>query len=106
MAKRHPTPKLPKAQQDEWNKRYDTALKAAQISIEDEQARHTAALKEANKMLAVPAPESAADIDKLADWQVTKREDREIGGVPHRVCVTIDGHKYAHAKIKATPNPK
>jgi hypothetical protein len=77
--------------QDAWLKAFD----AAQRDYPDnEPAQRTAATKEANKLLAVPAPESAEEIDALESHQVIKRERRTIEDVEHAVCVTSDGRKY------------
>lgn len=103
MSKRYEAPgHLPVAQRKQWEGRYNEALKQAKVNHPDnEAAQHTAALREANKMLHVPAPQTAEDIDKLADWQVTQRGDKSIDGENHRYCVTIDGRKYSFpAKAK------
>ena len=89
-------PEAPKHLSDaaakQWQDTYAKALAQAKLDIPDnERAQRIAALKRANAMLAVPAPQSAADIDKLEDWQCMKRETRD--GV--RVCVTTDGRKYS-----------
>lgn len=103
MARRHTAPAyLPESQKKAWEGKYDKAFEQAKTDHPDnESAQHTAAHKEANKMLAVTAPTSAEDIDKLQDWQVLQRGVRTINGVEHRVCTTIDGRKYAHPVKKA-----
>jgi hypothetical protein len=80
-----------------WQKSYKDAFAKAQIDYPDnDSAQRTAANKSANAMLAVPAPQSAADIDKLDDWQVIVRETRTQGdGTQVKVCVTADGQKYS-----------
>lgn len=89
---------LDKKAKKQWEDKYVAALKQAQIDHPDnESTQRAAATKEANKMLAVPAPETAEDIDKLADWQVLVRETRtNKEGSEVRHCVTTDGRKYAH----------
>ena len=83
---------LPDAQQKQWQAAYAKALKQAQIDTpNNERAQRAAATKAANAMLAVSAPQSAADIDKLADWQVIQRGTRG----DTRFCVTADGRKYS-----------
>jgi hypothetical protein len=97
MAKAHAVPKfLPEDQKKKWQGTYDATLKQAKAnpSNSDSQA-HAAALKEANKLLAVPTPTSAADIEKLEAWQVVKRGPRLIDGKEHLSCITIDGKKFA-----------
>jgi len=83
--------------QKQWTATYIKALAQAKLdSPDNERAQRIAALKAANALLAVPAPTSAADIDKLDDWQVILREDRTAkDGTKMRVCVTADGRKYA-----------
>ena len=82
-----------------WQESYAKAHAQAKIDYpENESAQRAAANKEANKILAVPAPESADDIDDLEDWQVLLRETRTDAktGEKTRHCVTSDGRKYAH----------
>jgi hypothetical protein len=102
MAKPHVAPKfLPVEEKKKWQGVYDGALKQAKVNIpENESAQHTAALKEANKTLAVPAPTSAAEIDKLPAWQVLKKGTRIIDGEEHLTAITIDGRKYAFPQKK------
>lgn len=85
-----------------WQGSYAKAHAQAQLDYpENKNAQHAAANKEANKMLAVPAPQSAEDIDSLEDWQVLKRETRTAAdGSETRHCVTSDGRKYAHPAVK------
>lgn len=83
---------LPIAQQKQWQATYAKALQQAQIDTPgNDRAQRAAATKAANAMLAVPAPQSAADIDKLAGWQVLQRGTRDGS----RFCVTTDGRKYS-----------
>lgn len=104
-ARRYAAPKkLPAQQQQQWNSRYDAALKQAKIdSPDDERAQHAAANKAANKMLIIPAPESHADIVNMPEWQVQQRATKVIDDVEHATVVTIDGKKYAHP-IPAKPD--
>lgn len=80
----------------QWQDSYTKAHQQAQIDYpEDASAHRRAATKAANAMLAVPAPKSAKEIDQLEDWQVLSRAERVIDDIPHKVCVTTDGRKYA-----------
>jgi hypothetical protein len=101
MAEKVTIPEAPKhltgKAKKQWQDSYAKAHQQAQIDYpEDASAQRRAATKEANKMLAVPAPNSAKEIDALEEWQVLMRGEREIDGVKHRVCVTTDGRKYTH----------
>ena|ERR1017187_5085769 len=79
-----------------WQAQYLKAYAQAAIDSPDNlSAQRSAALKSANAMLAVPAPTSAADIDKLDGWQALLRETRIVKGVATSVCVTTDGRKYS-----------
>lgn len=103
-APKHLTAKAKK----QWEDAFVKGLKQAAIDCpESESAQRTVATKEANKMLAVPAPESADEIDGLDDWQVILRETRVTkDGSQMRHCVTSDGRKYSHpvkAKKEKTP---
>lgn len=91
--------------QKQWQATYVKALEQAEIDYpNDASAQRRAAYKAANVLLAVPAPKSAKDIDALDDWQVLVREERTIDNVPHKICVTTDGRKYAHpVDAKKTP---
>lgn len=90
---------LPKKQAAEWRKRYADALKEAQTDFpDDESQQRIVAMKEANKLLRVPAPASAAEIDKLEDHQVIKRGEKVVDGVAHVFAITSDGRKYLHPK--------
>jgi hypothetical protein len=81
-----------------WTAKYIATLTQAQLDYPgNDRAQRTAALKAANALLAVPAPDSAAAIDKLEEWQVVLRETRVVKGVSTRVCVTADGRKYSFA---------
>ena len=94
-----PTPPayLPEHVQRRWTETHKKALDQAKIDMpRNETGQRIAALKAANALLAVPAPTSHADIDKLEEWQVLKRETRTVKGKPHRFCVTSDGRKYSH----------
>jgi hypothetical protein len=81
-----------------WQETYAKAHAQAKIDHPDNDSiQRTVANKEANKMLAVPAPQSADDIDALEDWQVLTRETRTAkDGSQTRHVVTADGRKYAH----------
>lgn len=86
---------LPVAVQKKWTDAYTKALKQAAIdSPEDESKQRATAAKEANRLLAVPAPESADDIDNLEDWQVLIRGSRTGKDGDEKYCVTADGRKY------------
>lgn len=88
----------------QWTATYSKALKQAQNDLPGkESAQRAAALKAANALLAVPAPTSAAEIDKLEPWQVLVRETRTIKGVVKRVCVTTDGRKHSFPVEAAKP---
>lgn len=91
----------------QWQDSYTRAFAQAKIDYpENESAQRTAATKEANKMLAVPAPESADDIDALKDWQVLIRETRtSADGSQMRVCVTADGRKYSFPVVVKKSKP-
>ena len=82
----------------QWQAAYVKALAQARLDYpENENTQRSVATKEANKMLAVPAPESAEDIDALEDWQVIHRSTITDAKekVTRRHCVTSDGRKYA-----------
>lgn len=82
--------------QKQWSATYAKALAQAKIDAPSNvSAQRAIALKAANALLAVPAPTSATEIDKLEAWQVLKRETRLVNGAPVRVCVTTDGRKYS-----------
>lgn len=88
---------LPEHVQRKWTDLHRKAFAQAKIDHPgNESAQRTVALKAANALLAVPAPASASDIDKLEEWQVQKRETKTVNGKAHRVCVTSDGRKYSH----------
>jgi hypothetical protein len=88
----------------QWAAAYTKAFTQAKLDYPDnESAQRTVALKSANALLAVPAPTSADEIAKLQEWQVLLREDRTIKNVPTRVCVTVDGRKYAFPIADAAP---
>lgn len=91
-----------------WQDAYLKAFEQAQRDYpENESAQRTAATKEANKLLSVPAPESAEEIEALESHQVILREKRSIDGVDHMVCVTADGQKYRHpVKAKKSAETK
>ena len=87
---------LPAAVQKKWSAAYEQALKQAQINYaENPRAQRAAALRAANAMLSIPAPESAADIADLESWQVLVRGERTIDDVRVSYCVTADGRKYS-----------
>ena len=115
MAKKHTAPKyLTGDAKKKWEGTYDAALKQAKIdSPNDENTQFATAHKEANKMLSIPAPDSAKAIDEMEEWQIVpgSRLAKVIDGTEHKVCVTIDGRKHAHpvkkqAAPKADPAPK
>lgn len=98
---------LPSAAAGQWKSAYAKALKQAEIDLpENEPGQRAAALKAANALIAVTAPTSAEEIDKLEPWQVILRELRTVKGVLTKLCVTIDGRKYGFPapKPKASPN--
>lgn len=102
---------LPEKVAAQWKAAFAKALAQARLDTpNNERAQRVAALKAANAMLAIPAPASAADIDKLEDWQVVKRGTRTVGGVEESFCVTSDGRKYcfptASGKTKAADSGK
>ena len=79
-----------------WQATYIKAFTQAKLDTPDNtSAQNAAALKAANAMLAVPPPTSAAEIDKLEDWQIILRETRVVKDGQVRVCVTSDGRKYS-----------
>ena len=81
---------------NQWQATYVKALAQAKLdSPDNERAQRVAALKAANALLSIPAPKSAADIDKLEAWQTVMSETRTVDGVQTRVCVTSDGRKYS-----------
>lgn len=91
-----PPPHLSAKAAKQWTKLYTEALAQAKLNTPDnERAQRIFALKTANALLAVPAPSSIADVDKLEPWQKLLDEKRLIKGVTTRVCVTSDGRKYA-----------
>lgn len=80
----------------QWQSVYSKAFAQAKIDMPDNpRAQRTAALKAANALLTIPAPQSAEDIDKLQDWQVISRGQRMVNGVAQSYCVTADGRKYS-----------
>jgi hypothetical protein len=86
-----------------WRTSYAAALAQAKVDLPgNERAQRIAALKAANKLFSVPAPTSAADVDKLEPWQKLKDVTVVIDGVATRVCVTSDGRKYSFAIDAAT----
>ena len=90
----------------QWQAAYTKALAQAKLDYPDnESAQRAVALKAANTLLAVPAPTSADEIAKLQEWQVLLREDRVIKDVLTRVCVTVDGRKYAFPIPSAASDP-
>ena len=90
---------LPKKQASEWQDRYTKAFSDAQTDFpEDDQTQRIYATKEANKLLRVPAPTSAAEVAKLEEHQVIDRGEKQINGVLHVYVVTADGRKYSHPK--------
>lgn len=98
---------LPEKVKKAWVEKFSTALKQATIDYPDNPgAQRAAAIKVANQLLSVPAPESAKDIDKLEDWQVLVRGERAAtDGSKLRHCVTIDGRKYSFPILPQKPAP-
>jgi hypothetical protein len=65
---------LPDAIQEKWTAAYKKGFsKPPRDHPENESAQRGIATKEANRLLAVPPPQSAKDIDALEDWQVLTR---------------------------------
>jgi len=97
---------LPAAVQQQWTAAYTKALAQATLDYPDnDRAQRGAALKAANAMLAVPAPQSAAEIDALESWQVLHRFTRTSeSGAATRHCVTADGRKYSHPIPEPEPD--
>ena len=80
----------------QWTKLYTDALAQAKIGTPDnERMQRMTALKAANALLAVPAPTSIADVDKMEDWQKLLDQTKLINNVNTRVVVTAYGRKYA-----------
>ena len=87
---------LPAAAKQEWAARYAKAYAQARIDHpENASAQRTAALKHANTLLSVPAPQSAADIEALEPWQKLLSGTRIVNGVEMLYCSTSDGRKYS-----------
>jgi hypothetical protein len=83
---------LPAAEAKKWKETYASALKQAQADHPDDvPSQLKEALREANRILRVPEPKTAADVEKLAPWQVLKKSVGE-GGVVR--VITCDGKKY------------
>jgi hypothetical protein len=83
---------LPPAEAKKWKETYASALKQAQADHPDDvPSQLKEALREANRILRVPEPKTAADVEKLAPWQVLKKSVGE-GGVIR--VITCDGKKY------------
>lgn len=93
---------LPEDVQKKWQGEYSKALAAAKNDTNDAKAQHRAATKAANRLLAVPEPKSAADIDALEDWQVLKRFTKD----GKTSCVTSDGRKYSFPVAAPKPTTK
>lgn len=88
--------------QKQWSNAYTKAFAQAKLDYpNNESTQRSAAFKAANALLAVTAPTSAAEIDKLEDWQVLLRETRTIKGEEVRFCVTADGRKYSFPVVSA-----
>jgi hypothetical protein len=96
-----PPAHLPAAAKKQWSDTHAKALAQAKRDYPDsERAQRGHALKSANAMLAVPAPQSADDIDALEPWQVLHRATRTFKNtegeeVTARICTTSDGRKYS-----------
>lgn len=106
-----PTPPsyLPDDVQDQWKKTYSAALTQAKRDYPNStNQQRSVAMKAANALLVVPAPNSADDIDKLQEWQVlpgTRQTIDQKAGGQMRVCVTTDGQKYSFpVTVKAKKN--
>lgn len=83
---------LPENLQAQWKKTYAEALEQAKADEpEDPQRQRLLARREANRMLRTPKCSSAADLNRLADWQVIFRGERD----GQLKAVTIDGKKYS-----------
>lgn len=94
-----PPSHLPLDIQQQWTATYQkTYAQAAKDYPGNERAARMAATKAANAIQSVPAPASAEEIEKLAKWQLLKRETRTVrqdgADVKVLVAVTIDGRKY------------
>lgn len=101
-----PPANLPPEIQQKWTDLHDKALaQAKQDNGNNERGARIAAVKAANTLQRVTPPTSAAEIDALEDWQVIRRETKTIKGVATRLCVTIDGRKYAFPVDAAAPAP-
>lgn len=99
-----PPPFLNAKKAAEWTSSYKAALVQAKIdSPNNERTQRIAALKAANKMFTIAAPQNTADADKLEPWQKLKDETKVIDGVPTRVLVTSDGRKYTFDLGNAAP---
>ena len=83
---------LPENLQVVWRKTYASAFEQAKADEPDDPARQRQlALREANRMLRTPNCTSAADLAKLAEWQVIFRGERD----GQLKAVTMDGKKYS-----------
>jgi len=83
---------LPENLHAQWKKSYADALEQARADEpEDPQRQRLLALREANRMLRTPKCTSAADLRRLADWQVIFRGERD----GQLKVVTRDGKKYS-----------
>ncbi|HWR37017.1 MAG TPA: hypothetical protein VN622_14235 [Clostridia bacterium] len=105
---------LPKSQRSNWTKTYAQAFKQAQTDFPDDlSAQRAAALREANRMLRVPEPESYEAAMKLESWQVLKRDvvaiDNDASEFPKGSevlkLVTADGKKFTFAVPPPPPPP-
>jgi hypothetical protein len=114
-----PTPpaNLPTALQKKWSSNYEAALEQAVVDIPDNPSgQRTAALREANKMLRVPRPqthkEAAALVDafqkkKQEGWQLLAHGERVVKGVKHLSIVTADGQRHLYPVPNgAKPEPE
>ncbi|HEX4039069.1 MAG TPA: hypothetical protein VHX37_13495 [Acidobacteriaceae bacterium] len=91
-----PPANFPPEIQEKWTDLHNKAFaQAMQDNGNNERNARIAAVKAANTLHRVTPPTSAAEIDDLYDWQVIRRETKTIKGVATRLCVTIDGRKYA-----------
>lgn len=102
----NPPQNLPAEIKDKWTARYKKSLEQAKQDYPDNPSRQRqTANREANALLKIAAPQSAADIDALERWQVIQRGSRNLDGKSIRFCVTIDGRKYSFPVQTAPVSP-
>jgi len=98
-----PPKRLPAKEQAAWKKKYVEAFRQAQADNPDnEPQQRQYALREANRMLKVPEPDSYADAMALPEHQLAVMQDEKGKSVPARYekegklkVVTSDGKKYS-----------